>query len=86
LLSFSDAQLAQIMAASKLIPVNDRSNFLRSVAGVLDGATTPTNVAVADAITLILNMRGIFTNGFDVAPRNRRKRNGQVPSTSPPRF
>jgi hypothetical protein len=64
LISFSDAQMTQIMTAAALVPVADRNNFLRSVAGVLDGNVAPSDADVGNALTMILNMRDVATNGF----------------------
>jgi hypothetical protein len=87
-LAFTDTQLAQVITASGLLPLNDRDNFLRSIAGVLAASTSPTDIEVADAITFVLECSGVATNGFmhaAAANNNRRKLNAIAPATPPRR-
>ena len=60
LLILNDQQLATVMEAASLLPVNDRDRFLRSVANRLDlNGGSPSDRDLAAAISLVLEGRGI---------------------------
>jgi hypothetical protein len=58
-LTFTDAQLAQVKAAVALLPQHARDNFMRSLAGMLDGITRPTDGQLVAALCELLAMRGV---------------------------
>ncbi len=61
MLSITDAQLKQLTAAADLLPPDQRSDFLRSVAGRL--ADVPiTDHEVMKAIGFVLSLYGVATN------------------------
>ena len=59
MLTFTDAQLAQVKAAVALLPQHARDNFMRSLAGMLDGITRPTDGQLVAALCELLAMRGV---------------------------
>jgi hypothetical protein len=60
LLPLNDQQLATIMQAASLLPLQDRDRFLRSVANRLDlNGGSPSDRDLAVAISFVLEGRGI---------------------------
>ena len=64
-LAFDDAQLANLLAAAQLVPTGSRDLFLRSVGSRLADIDQPNNHQLSEAITFILQSRGI--HGFSDA-------------------
>jgi hypothetical protein len=58
LLSLSDRQLRYVRAAASAVPIEQRDNFLQSVASHLPGE--PSNDAVQAAINIALNRTPVF--------------------------
>jgi hypothetical protein len=58
-LTFTAAQLAQVEAAVALLAQHARDNFMRSLAGMLDGITRPTDGQLIAALCELLAMRGV---------------------------
>ncbi len=69
-LALDDAQMSQLLGAAQLVPVNSGAIFLRSVANRLADVRDPSNADISNAITFVLNARGIATSMFacDAAP------------------
>ena len=58
-LSLSDTQLNLVTRAAGLSPTHDRCQFLRSVGSRVGDVANPSDHDIQDAITFILNLRGI---------------------------
>jgi len=62
--AINDASMNQLLAAAKLLPINSRDAFLRSIANRLVEIRNPSNKDIADAITFVLGARGVATSMF----------------------
>ena len=70
-LSLTDAQLATVTKAAKLLPSSARDNFLRSVAAQMT-SPRPTDGEVLAALRFVLSERGVAVGREALAIKPRR--------------
>jgi hypothetical protein len=60
IISFTDKQLALVMQAAELVPVNDRDNFLRSISSrLVDLPYLLRDCDIEQAVAFVLETRGV---------------------------
>jgi hypothetical protein len=72
MLSLTDHQLATLLTAAAMVPVNDRGPFLQSVAAQIK-TFPPSDPELATAITWVLQARNVSVSPELFLPRRRER-------------